>query len=345
MRYKAKIVSILLLGTLCIGAVTGCKKKEEEVKKAPAIPEVATALAKKEVIEKKVEITGSLAPSEEAVISIEADGRLDALPIELGSYISKGTVIARIATEDYQFKVRQADTELTAAEAEYKRAGSLLEKGLASQQQLDEAKRRLDAAQVNKDSAVKKLADCELKSPIDGMVARRMVNKGEYVRTGTQIAHIIRISPLKFKGDVSEQFAPLIKKGAVVLAQISSGEALTGKIVNVGPLVAAENRSFPIEALLDNPKGAVKPGSFGTLIIKTGAADEKITVPEEALYIFSGIRKMFVQENGIVHERKVATSLKMNGRIAVDSGIAEGESVIISGVDRLSEGMKVTIRK
>jgi RND family efflux transporter MFP subunit len=279
-------------------------------------------------------------------VSVEADGRLVQVKVDLGSRVKKGDVLAQIAPAEYSIRKSQAEADLEAAKADLGRMETLVAKDLATRQQLDEAKRRFEMARTNADMQQKKLGDTAVRSPIDGVVARRMVNLGEYVRTGSPAFQIVRPSPLKFKGDVPERYAPVVRIGDAVEA---AGEALgdtvlKGEIVHVGAAVAAETRSFPIEARIDNPGERFKPGSFARLSILTGTKTKVVTVPEVALSEFAGNKRVFVVDGPVVRERRVEIEGKVGDRAIVSKGLDAGQRVAITAVDQLSDGASITVR-
>jgi RND family efflux transporter MFP subunit len=280
------------------------------------------------------------------VVSVEADGRLVQVHVDLGSRVKKGEVLAQIAPAEYSIRKAQAEADLDAARADLGRMEILVSKDLATRQQLDEAKRRFELARTNVDMQKKKLGDTAVRAPIDGTVSRRMVNLGEYVRVGAPAFQIVRTVPLKFKGEVPERYAPDLKLGSVVEA---TGEAfgsvvLKGEIVHIGPAVSADTRAFPIEARLDNPEGQFKPGSFARLSILTGTEITVVTVPETAVSEFAGNRRVFVVEGQTARERRIEVGGKLGDRAIVVKGLAAGERVIVTAVDQLSDGAAIAVR-
>ena len=142
-----------------------------------------------------------------------------------GDQVKKGAVLAIVEQEEYVWKKAQADAELSAAEADHKRFKELVTNNVVSAQKLEDVRRRLDVARAAADLARKKLTDTVLRAPFDGSVGKRLINAGEYVRTGTQAFYVVRLNPLKFKGDVPERYAPDVKTGDTVIAYPESSNA------------------------------------------------------------------------------------------------------------------------
>jgi membrane fusion protein, multidrug efflux system len=347
--------ALLLLA--CLPLACGCSRAAAEPVAPPAASaapgalsaplSVSVAAAAVERVEKRVEITGTLAASDEAVVSIEAEGRLVALRADLGDRVRKGAVLAQIATDEYGFRKVQADAELAAAQADFDRVSGLSGRDMLPKQQLDESRRRLAVARTAAELAAKKIGDTTLRAPLDGTVSRRMVNDGEYVRVGAPAFQVVRAKPLKFRGDVPERYTALVRPGNAVLAWADSSpdRPLEGKVTRISPSVSVDTRAFPIEATVDNLDEAVKPGTFARLSILTGEEADAITIPDSAITEFAGNPRVFVVAGGKARERAVELGGKDGDRVIVAKGLAAGETVVTAGLDLLADGQAVAVRK
>jgi membrane fusion protein (multidrug efflux system) len=349
MRHLVSPVIVPLILWLAAGAGCGgrAEQKAEAAAKAAEKPiTVSVAEAVLAQVDRRVDITGTLAAWEEGTVSIEADGRLVHVAVDLGDRVARGQTLARIAPEEYEWRRAQAEAEHIAAESDLRRVQELFAKKLAPQQQIDEGKRRLDTSRAALDLARKKLNDCVLRAPFDGAIARRMINNGEYVRTGSPAFQVVRLNPLKFRGDVPERYTADVKKGDQLLAYVESdtGEPLKGTIVRIGPAVDLGNRSFPIEAEFPNKGGAVKPGTFARVSILTTTLSDAIVVPETALTSFAGNPRVYVVDGARVKERVVEPGEKTKDRVVIRKGLSAGEKVVVTGVELLQDGKAVTIR-
>jgi len=343
--------SFLLLFTLSITLfiASGCAEKsagQTGVKIAETPFAVSVAKVGREDIERRIDITGTLAAWEEATIASEVDGRVVAVAADLGDRVARGEMLARVASEEYELRVAQAVADLTSARADYARIAELAANHLVSQQQVDDAKHKFDVAQAAADLAQKKLRDTNLRAPFDGAVAKRLINVGDYVRSGLSVFQLVRTTPLKFKGEVPEQFVFDVRVGDAVLAYLSTedSEPLHGKIVRIGPAVSAESRSFAIEARIENPNGKIKPGTFARLSILSRTVNSALTIPDRAVFSFAGNPHVYVVVDGKARDRAVELDGKTADRVIVVKGLEEGEQVVVTSVELLTDGRAVTIR-
>jgi membrane fusion protein (multidrug efflux system) len=344
-----KYIFILVIQAAVALLMVGCSSRTEALPIAGAADKpisVETADVTLDDVQRSVEVTGTLAPWEEAVVSLEAEGRLVKVAVDLGDPVRKGQVLALIEPQEYEFKKSQAEAELAAAESDFKRTEDLAKKEMSTPQQLDENRRRLEVARTAADLARKKLADTSLMAPIDGMVSKRLINVGEYVRIGTPAFQIVRITPLKLKADVPERYVSDVTIGAAITVEYEAllDKPLTGTIVRVSPTVAVDSRSFPVEAKIENPKGSVKPGTFARASILIAKPERALVVPEAAVASFAGTPRVFVLQDGKARERVIEVSGKNKGRFIVAKGLSDGEKVIVTGLETLSDGRPVVAR-
>ncbi len=347
MRHTIHFSITLLLVAMFLAV--SCKNRKNDQTANPAQNKgqpatVTLALATTERLEETLETTGSLLPWREATISVEVDGRIAALHADLASVVAAGSVIARIAPEEYQLKVRQAEAELRAAQADLARITALADKEMATRQQADEAARRVEVAQVALDTAKKKLADTEVRAPFGGVIAKRLVNEGEYVRTGAPLFHLVQVSTLKFVAAIPERYVGAVKNGMNIAISTAAGTTATGIIRRVGPLVDKESRSFPIEAEVANREHALSAGAFAIARIVLPARQEVVMIPETALVSFAGTDKVFVFTDGVLEERRVTVAARRGTMIAVTGPLAAGERVVTSAAETLYHGMPAVPR-
>ena len=329
--------------------VAGCHGKFDAHAATSAVPmvlSVTAAQAQLETLQQKVDVTGTLAAWEEATVSLEADGRIIDVRVDLGDRVQKGAVLARISPENYDYRKAQAEAEFAAATSEFERQKTLVEQDMSTKQLLDEANRRLVTAKANLALAAKQYEDTTLRSPITGAIARRSINLGEFVRTGAPAFTIVQTNPVKLQVQAPERYIADVKIGDAVTAQSEAlpGKELSGVVTRISPSVSPTTRSFAVEARFDNADGMIKPGIFARAQIQTNTTSSVVTVPESALVVFAGNPRLFVVDNGKARERPIEVAGRYQGRVIVSKGLDVSETVVLSGVQALQEGTRIEVR-
>jgi RND family efflux transporter MFP subunit len=207
-------------------------------------------------VDRYLRVTGSLAADEQAEVSAETIGRVVEIPIERGTRVQQGTLLARISATETSAQLQEAEANaaqiesrlgltpgqpfeakqvpdvmnakasLDWAEAEFNRIRSLLDQKVVSQSEFDQRRtqveaarqsyRSLEAAHARITLARKAVADTSVRAPFAGLVAERVVSVGDYVTRGTRVATVVRVDPLRLELTVPEQSVSLVKVGLPV---------------------------------------------------------------------------------------------------------------------------------
>lgn len=263
-------------------------------------------------------------------------------------------------------EVRRAQADLTDAEQRYQRARNLVDQGIASQADLDQAQARFKSLQAGYDVTLyqtrnliqeverfkaildlqrKKLRDTTVRAPFAASVKDRQVAQGQYVRVNTPLLTLVKIDPIRLRLEVPERMAPWIKTGQMteVMLEAYTDRVFHGKVWRISPTVEQSKRTFVVEALIDNPGGALKPGSYAKARVPTEKIDRIRLVPVRAVNYVLGSNKVHVVRDGQVDAREVKLGDRFDQEVEIIEGLEVGEQVATTQVMRLDTGVKVVI--
>jgi RND family efflux transporter MFP subunit len=272
----------------------------------------------------------------------------------------------RIADINQTPDVRRAQADLFEAEQRYKRTRELRDQGIGSQQDMDQAQSRFQAQQAALDATInqarnliqdvernralvelqrKKLRDTTVRAPLTGQVKERQVTVGQFVRTNTPLATIVKIDPIRLRLEVPERMAPWVKTGQVVEVSVEAfaDRKFEGRISRISPTVDQQKRTFVVEALIPNGSGQLKPGSYGRARVPTDKIDRALLVPFRAVNYVLGSNKSFVVSDGVIAAREVKVGDRFENDIEILEGLELGEQVATSQLARLDSGVKVRV--
>ena len=349
-------------------------------------------------IQRIVEGVGTLYPFDEAVISAEIDGRVDEVKVDLGDSVTAGQVMVHISDEEQRYMLDQMDAQLRQSlervglksenervkdiretpearrthadlidsQQKYNRAKNLVDSGVASRADLDQADARYKAAQATYDSSLtairaliseiertkallnlqrKKLRDATVRAPFAGAVKERQVTIGQYVRANTPLLTLVKIDPLRLRVEVPERMAPWIRNGQVVEVSLEAyeGRKFHGEVWRISPMVDQSKRTFVVEARVDNSKGELKPGSYARARVPTQKIERIRLVPSKAVQYIFGTNKAYVVKNDVIEARDLKLGDRFDQQVEVLEGLNEGEQVALSQLGKLDTGSKVRI--
>ena len=180
-------------------------------------------------------------------------------------------------------------------------------------------------------------------SPIDGYVAERNADLGEYVSPSTKVATIVRINPLRVRIDIPEHAIPAVNVGQSVSVTTSAwpDRNFSGRIARISPNVTPTSRTLTVEAEIENGSGALKPGQFATVRILQSRAQPAVLVPSRAVRTESGVSRVFVIKDGRAQERLIQLGQTEGDLVEIKSGVAAAELVATSNIEQLGDGMAV----
>jgi RND family efflux transporter MFP subunit len=262
--------------------------------------------------------------------------------------------------------VRRAQADLFDAEQRYKRARTLVDQGVASMADLDQAMSRFKSLQAAYDATLyqtrnliqevdrfkavvdlqrKKVRDTTVRAPFAASVKERLVAVGQYVRNNTPLLTLVKTDPIRLRVEIPERMAPWIKTGQVtdVLLEAYADRVFRGKIWRISPTVEQTKRTFVVEALIDNPAGALKPGSYAKARVPTERVDRIRLVPFRSVNYILGSNKAYVVRDGQVDAREVKLGDRFDQEVEILEGVEDGEQVATTQVARLDTGTKVRV--
>ena len=264
--------------------------------------------------------------------------------------------------------VQKAAAELLQAKQAFERAQELNKRQLVPRQTLDDAEATLTAKRAGYDSALqnaknlradidaseasmkladRQLRDTHIRAPFDGYVQRRLVNLGQLVKAPTPVMNIVRVDPLKVTAEIPERMAPWIHVGELVTLYVDAypGQAITGKVSRISPAVNTQSRAFPFEALVPNGQAVLKPGTFARVHVESGKVDQVMTLSYAAIQYRYGVNRVFVVDGDHLGARELKVGDRLGDRIEVVSGVKAGEMIAVTDVDKLADGLKVSVAR
>ena len=335
---KKSIQLVALLLTVVMGSCTGGKDKaaaEHVVEK----PKVKVADVKARPVDQIQEYTATVEAEAKNNIAPSSPVRIDQIFVEVGDRVSKGQKLVQMDAAN----LKQTKLQLDNQEIEFNRMDELYKVGGASKSEWDASKMQLD---VQRTAYKNLLENTSLVSPINGVVTARNYDNGDMYSGGNPVLVVEQITPVKLMINVSESYFTQVKKGEPVDVKLDvyGDEIFKGTINLIYPTIDAATRTFPIEIKLDNRDQRVRPGMFARVEIDHGSIS-RVVVPDRAVVkqIGSGNRYVYVLHGNTVSYNRVELGRRLDDAYELIDGIADGDTVVISGQSRLADGAAVEV--
>jgi len=297
-----------------------------------------------------VHVVGAVEANQDVTVAAEESGPIRQILAEKGSFVRAGQPIARIDDRLLRAQADQAAAEAALATETFERQRRLWEEDrVGTEMAFLRAKYGAETAQAGARALRERLARTVIRAPISGILDSRMVEVGTMVMPGTPVARVVDVSSVKVTGGVPERFAGEVVRGAPAEISIDGmgGGAFAGRIHYVGASVQDASRTFPIEVLVANPRGGLKPGMVANVRVARGRVDEAIVVPQEAVIrTENGYIVYLARQEGEelrAEARPVAPGSTQGNRVVITSGLAPGDRLVVVGQNRLAGGDRLQI--
>ena len=251
-------------------------------------------------------------------------------------YVSAAAA-ARLARENAS-REKQLFEKKISAEVEWRKAEA---EAVRTSAELQAAENRLHALGVGEKGLPDKVAHFSSTmgalSPIDGLIVERAVTLGEMVNPEKTLFHVMDLSEVWVVVDVFERDIAQVSLGQKVRVSVTAykEEQFEGTVSHIGAVVEPRSRAIKVRVVLANPNGRLKPGMFARVSLSDTKGDEHehLFVPVEAVQRTEQGSIVFVpgDEPGEFVARPVKTGHEAGKSVAIESGLAPGERVVVSG--------------
>jgi membrane fusion protein, multidrug efflux system len=312
-------------------------------------------------------ITGSLKAVQSAVVKAKVAAEVKSLTVREGDRVSAGQLIGQLDATEYQWRLKQAEDQAQAAQSQLDIAQktldnnkALVNQGFISRNALDNsvssaagAQASMQAARAAAEIARKAVRDSEIRAPIAGLVAARLVQPGERVGLDARIVEIVDLGRLELEAAVAPEDVVQLRVGQQARVQIDGlAEAVTARVARINP--SAQTGTRAVLAYLELAPGAsaagLRQGLFarGTIELQRKSA---LVVPASALRFDQAKPYVLAVVDGKAQSRAVSTGARgdvvIDGRsesaVELTGGLEAGATVLRGTVGALREGTRLLL--
>lgn len=338
-------------------AVAGCGGKAETAGPSPKEVACTTDQVVLEQVPQYVTATGSLEADLSVMVSTRMMGWVKQIYVTQGQTVKQGDKLLRIDDSDLLAKRAQATAGIAEAEAVLANAEKMVQRFENLYADKSVSKAQLDDVVTGRDRAAAgvKMAKAGLQevnvhlsyldivAPCDGIVARKMIETGNMANPGMPLLVIEQTGQVKVVAHLGEKDVSSVKVGDTVLVNVSSvaGAEFETTLTKVIPTANPGSRTYDVEALLDNADGRLRSGMFARVKVPTGHR-QAVLVPAEAVIRRGQLTGIWiVDQESRAHLRWVRLGHALGDHLEVLSGLAGGETIVLTPGAPLAEGDKV----
>jgi multidrug efflux system membrane fusion protein len=334
------------------------------------VPPVATAAVQTGDINVTINALGTVTSLATVTIRSQISGQLVRIAFTEGQTIKKGDLLAEIDSRPYQLALAQAQGALKrdqallqASQLDLERYQKLAQTNAIPRQQLDTQQALVlqnqgnvlsDQAQI--DTAQLNIAYCHIVSPLDGRVGLRQVDQGNYVTPGDAngLVTVTQLAPISVLFTTAEDNLPAILKrvqsGATLpitaFDRTGTTKIATGELLTFDNQIDTTTGTVRLRAQFGNADFALFPNQFVNVELLVDVLKGVAVMPTSAVQRGApGTFVYLVQPDSTVKVRVVELGPVNGESVAVKSGLAPGDRIVVDGADKLRDGIKITVRE
>ena len=260
-----------------------------------------------------------------------------------------------VEIRSWEREIALAESKVTQAQADLTAAQKLVE-AKSWEQEIEIARAAVSQAEEQLKIAQERANATTLKSPIDGVIATRHLNIGDYAGsaaspTGKPVFTVIGVKALRAIWNMPVTDARRIHSGDLVLISTDTGiRNIVGTIDFISPTVNREDNTVLVHATVPNSvgtlshNGGLRPGGTITVSVKTGERKNVLLLPlHSVLHIQNGSGTIFTVEGNTARREQVSVGTVYGGEIEVTARLLNGTLVIVGEHHRLQDGTPVSI--
>lgn len=247
--------------------------------------------------------------------------------------------ISRQAFDGMELKYKVAKSQYESAKEQLKLTEERLPKNVeALRAQVAQAQAAVNLIKTNIENSV-------IKAPVSGIISSKQIQPGEMCQAGATLGAVVNIDRVKVVINVPEEDINKLKDGqeaTVNVDALGNEGRIKSKISIVSPASGA-SRLFQVKIEMENKDHRLKPGMFANVNVVRGIKENVITIPKDAVLIKKHGNVVYVVKEGKAEERLVKVGVTNGDRVEITEGLKEGETVVTSGQNMLTEGSAVKI--
>ncbi|HEY3819359.1 MAG TPA: efflux RND transporter periplasmic adaptor subunit [Polyangiaceae bacterium] len=369
------VVAMLVLAGVVPRARQRAALETEQAAAALDLPEVQVVPAHRGTTSEPVVLPGTVQPLQETAIYARANGYVRKWYVDIGADVKSGQVLAALDLPDIDEELRQAKATARQAQAGITQAKSQLSfarvtndrftalgpSGVVSRQETDQYASAYDVQRANLEAAeaasgsadanVRRIEDLRafgtIVAPFDGVVTSRSAEIGQLVVSGTgqgqPLFKVAEVDVVRVFVSVPQLYAGGIVPGttAPVTIREAAGRTFAGKVGRTSKELDTATRSLLVEVDIPNADRALVSGMYAKVAFDVKRQDAPVFVPATSALIDASGTRVAVVRDGVVHWQPVEIEADLGDRLALATGLAEGDNVALTPSERLTEGMRV----
>jgi RND family efflux transporter MFP subunit len=348
-KYWKYAVLLLIIAVIIIAAIYRITSaaKTAEARRQPA-PLVKVERPVRETVRIQLHVNGDVLPIRQAGIYSKVVGNLERIYADMGSDVRSNQLLATIdSTELYQ-QFQQTGATFQNAQMTFGRVQRLLEKNLASNQDLDNAEAAMKVAKANYEAAATRLGYARICAPFKGTITKRFLDPGALVAANNAtLFMLMNLDSVKIIVEIPEKDVPLISKvrSARISLDAIPERDFTGRITRSSDAIDLATRTMEVQIEFANLDHKVKPGMFASVEMTVDEHQNAVTIPTNAILKDDVGQFVYALDGKNAKRIRIQAGTELVERTEILAGLTGEESIITVGQQFVKDGGPVTVQR
>ena len=380
--FSARAVPALFASVCCASIALGCNSSTQvtsvkDTTNQAGAPEQERAVPVAAVVSRAVERTlplpGEVLAFQDVAIHARVQGFLQAIPVDRGSVVRRGALLARIDAPELKAQLSEAEAKVQAAEAQLAEARATLTSerstferlkrasttpGVVAGNDVDVAQQKAEAAGARLEAATKNVeavrhaarsvrdieAYLQVTAPFDGVVTERTAHEGSLVSPSAgPIVRMQQVSRLRVVAAIPEAYVAGASVGLPIEFTVATfpGETFKGTLARLARALDPKTRTMAVELDVNNADGRLAPGMFAEVRWPARRAGPSLLVPRTAVATTTERTFVIRVRDGVTEWVDVKRGAAVNELTEVFGNLNAGDQVAVRATDELRAGTKV----
>jgi membrane fusion protein (multidrug efflux system) len=345
-KFGLPILLILLVITVIVFRIISDAKIADA--RRQMMPIVKCEKPTREVVKISLQFNGDVLPILQAGIFSKVSGNLENIYADMGSKVYSGQLLATIdSTELYQ-QFQQSNATYQNARMTFDRVQQLIDKNLASKQDLDNADAAMKVAKANYEAAATRLSYARIIAPFSGIITKRFLDPGALVTANNAtLFTLMDLDRIKIIVNIPEKDVQSIYKvrAAHVTLDALPGKEFEGIVTRVSDALDLTTRTMAIQIEVSNLAHAIKPGMFATVQMAVAEHPNAITLPTNSILKDDSSQYVFILDERRAKRLRVMIGAELLERTEIISGLVGNETIITVGQQFVKDGGIVSVQQ
>lgn len=339
------IIALAVLGFVAYRLIV--QRPSAQATRPQSAPLVRIEKPVRETVVHKLQLSGDVAPIQQAAIFSRVSGNLERVLVDIGDRVRRNQLLAVIDSTELRQQAQQAEAMFFNAQVKHQRMKNLLEQDLVAKEDVDDTEAAMKVASASYEAARTRLNYARITAPFAGYITKRMLDAGAMVTTGNATLFMLMdIDSVKVVVNVLEKDTPRLTKvkQALVAVDAYPDKQYGGRVTRNSEALDLATRTLAVEVAVPNRDHVLKPGMFAKVTLIIDERAEALTLPTQAILKDDRGSYVFAVENNAAKRIAIDIGAEQNARTEITSGIAGNEDIITTGQQFVKDGGQISIQ-